>query len=391
MHTYRIKSFMAVVLTLAVVISWSLPASAQIVTLDSFNPTEVGSLCGIGFDAGVIWVHDCSGASIHSYATDGTFLASIPRQGESANDVDLDIAPETLTLGTTTVPAGAVLFINGESGPAEIYALDKDTGDLIATLETSFGVSHVVGGAYHPLRDTFFLVQDLVPGVDDENRIAEIDPATGAVMNTFQITATFSVNYGDIEVSNSTGNLFVVSSNESGIGEFTPTGDFVQVHALPSGVTSLSGIALDCATHEAWVSGTGGDVWRLGSVPCTSYMSAGLECTPGSGTVPFSTQLTVTMENLYTAQTRRVSAHIDVTVAAGNNYPNWRAGFTNIAAGGVYTTMFPVTIPALGSVIGDNHFVLVAEDVTPPPFNQPPYPPAGGTDTDMCTVTAAAP
>lgn len=46
---------------------------------------------------------------------------------------------------------------------------------------------------------------------------------------------------------------------------------------------------------------------------------------------------------------------------------------------------------ALPVVIGDNHVTLVAEDVTPAPYNQPPYPPAGDTDTGRCKVTAFAP
>jgi hypothetical protein len=48
-------------------------------------------------------------------------------------------------------------------------------------------------------------------------------------------------------------------------------------------------------------------------------------------------------------------------------------------------------LPALSSLVGDNTFELVAEDVTPSPYNQPPYPPAGDTDTDICTATGIAP
>ncbi len=40
---------------------------------------------------------------------------------------------------------------------------------------------------------------------------------------------------------------------------------------------------------------------------------------------------------------------------------------------------------------GDNRFVLIAEDVTPAPYNQPPYPPAGDSAADACTVTGTAP
>ena len=44
-------------------------------------------------------------------------------------------------------PAGTLLVINGETGAADIYAVDKTTGAVLATLSTSFGVSHVAQAA----------------------------------------------------------------------------------------------------------------------------------------------------------------------------------------------------------------------------------------------------
>ena len=41
--------------------------------------------------------------------------------------------------------------------------------------------------------------------------------------------------------------------------------------------------------------------------------------------------------------------------------------------------------------MGDNVFTLVAEDVTPAPYNQPPYAASGDTDSGACTVTGLAP
>ena len=70
----------------------------------------------------------------------------------------------------------------------------------------------------------------------------------------------------------STGNLLLVSSAESSIGEFTPDGAFVATHALPAGVSSLSGIGLDEGSGEVWVAGTGGLVWRLGGAPCAASL-----------------------------------------------------------------------------------------------------------------------
>ena len=120
-------------------------------------------------------------------------------------------------------------------------------------------------------------------------------------------------------------------------------------------------------------------------------VDAQLACTPSSGTVPFSTQMSINLTNLYTGQTRRLAGRMDVTIAGGTSYPNWRAGFTNVAAGDSYVSAWMQNIPALGTLVGDNVFSLLVEDVTPSPYNQPPYPMSGDTATDTCVVTGIAP
>jgi hypothetical protein len=169
-----------------------------------------------------------------------------------------------------------MLFINGESGVAEVYAVDTATGSVLATLVTAFGNSHVVGGGYHRTRDSLFLVQDGLGGTF-ANTVAEIDTTTGAVLQTWSTAASFPVNYGDLDVS-AAGNLLIVSSSESTIAEFTPSGALVQEQSLPLGVSSLSGIGALTANGEAWVGGTGGVVWLLGGLPtcgAASYCTAG--------------------------------------------------------------------------------------------------------------------
>lgn len=248
-------------------------SQAQLVLLGQFNPAEVGGIVGAGFDGitDSVWVYGDASASIHRYTRTGTFLSSVSRPGESANDADLGFAPEALTLAATVVPAGTLLMVNGETDAAEIYAIAPATGTVLATLNTAFGLSHVVGGAYHAGRDTFFLVQDRVPaGTANDSVVAEINPIDGSVLNSFKIDnilAGFTVNFGDIEVNPNTGNLFVVSSDETSIAEFTPTGGLVQTLTLPDGVSGLSGIAIDAARHEAWVTSSGGTVYRLGNIP----------------------------------------------------------------------------------------------------------------------------
>lgn len=245
-------------------------SEAALAVVSSFNPSNASDLCGLGVDPknGEVWVYGCSLADVQRYSPAGVYLSAVTRPGESANDVDVELAPVEFTLESTLVGKGSLLFINGETGVAEIYAVDKTSSSVLETLNTAFGVSHVVGGAYHPGRSSLFLVQDSVPAVADRNRIAEINPATGAVLNSFQTTPAFSVFFGDVDVCRSTGNLLVVSSSETSIAEFTADGAFVQYHALPAGVSSLSGIGVDDSKGEIWVAGNGGVVWRMNGDAC---------------------------------------------------------------------------------------------------------------------------
>jgi len=129
---------------------------------------------------------------------------------------------------------------------------------------------------------------------------------------------------------------------------------------------------------------------HLNQTCLTETITVALDCVPGSGTLPFTTQFTASLGNT-TAFSRRVAGHIDISTAGGGTFPNWRNGFTNLSVGETFSTTFNQTIPALGSLIGVNQFTLVGEDVTPAPFNQPPYPAAGDTASDACTVTGLAP
>ncbi len=77
--------------------------------------------------------------------------------------------------------------------------------------------------------------------------------------------------------------------------------------------------------------------------------------------------------------------------ANGDFFPAWRNGYTNVLAGDSYIVQFSQNLPSSGAVVGDNTFVLIAEDVTPVPYNQPPYPASGTTCTATNVVVANAP
>jgi subtilisin family serine protease len=120
-------------------------------------------------------------------------------------------------------------------------------------------------------------------------------------------------------------------------------------------------------------------------------VSVALGCTPGSGVVPFTEQFQVGVTNLYTGFTRTDHVTLDVLTAGGMSIAGWKQGAVNIGPGDTFSTGFNTTIPAAGTVIGDNTFTLTAVDVTAAPYNQPPYPASGDTAVDSCTVTGIAP
>jgi hypothetical protein len=113
-------------------------------------------------------------------------------------------------------------------------------------------------------------------------------------------------------------------------------------------------------------------------------------CTPHSGTLPFATSMWMSLENL-TPWSRRISGRIDAEIANGNLYTNWRAGWTNLESAEVYSSNWTQNLPGLASLVGVNTFTLFGLDVTPAPYNQPPYAPDGGSDSQAFTITAYAP
>lgn len=90
---------------------------------------------------------------------------------------------------------------------------------------------------------------------------------TGTVLASFSTLPDFNVNFGDLEICPETGNLFLVSSTETTLAEFTPAGVLVAEYPLPATVTGLSGLGL-ATGGQAWVTSTDGTVLRIDGVPC---------------------------------------------------------------------------------------------------------------------------
>jgi hypothetical protein len=101
--------------------------------------------------------------------------------------------------------------------------------------------------------------------------------------------------------------------------------------------------------------------------------------------------MTITLTNENPQNVRRIDGRITATLGNGQSYINWRGGYTNIAPLASFVSSWNQSLPAVGPVVGSNVFQLVARDVTPAPYNLPPYLPSGYMDTDMCTVVGIQP
>ncbi len=173
-----------------------------------------------------------------------------------------------------------------------------------------------------------------------------------------------------------------------GISFGNPTGSIDSAVLYTSSVFQEEGFADDVCLR-AWCGVDPGTA--VGAEETTGTVAAQLTCSPASGTLPFVVQFTAQLSNSYTGQLRRLAARVNLTLGAGGYFAGWRAGYTNVAPGESYIAVWNQNLPALGTLLGENQFQLAAEDVTPAPYNQPPYPPAGDTATDACTVTGMAP
>jgi len=118
---------------------------------------------------------------------------------------------------------------------------------------------------------------------------------------------------------------------------------------------------------------------------------AAISCAPSSGTLPYTTNIWAVIGSNHTIERRRLAGRVDITLADSTHYSYYRSGYTNLHPGECYSVSWNQLIPAIPAVVGSNLCKLIAEDITPPPYNQPPYTPSGGTDTDTFVLNASAP
>ncbi len=116
-------------------------------------------------------------------------------------------------------------------------------------------------------------------------------------------------------------------------------------------------------------------------------VGAAISASPSSGTTPFFSGFSTELTNRNPDHHRQFAFQINVTIGTGLFFSNWRRGYDNYAPGFQRVAHWIQVIPDLPTLVGHNTFDLNVEDVTPSPYNQPPYPAAGDTDTATMVLT----
>jgi len=123
---------------------------------------------------------------------------------------------------------------------------------------------------------------------------------------------------------------------------------------------------------------------RIATIDCS------LRCSPESGVAPFPWRISVGLRNLRPAP-RRAAARADLQFPGGGAWENWRSGFFDLKADDATSVSWSVSVPALPTLFGELRLDLTVSDVTSPPWNQPPFTPAGQEIEAGCSVDVAAP
>jgi hypothetical protein len=265
-------------------------------------------------------------------------------------------------------------------------------------------------------------------GPDIENHLAEgfaeltlCDAWTSSFINHFSpdghggvVTCTTDLGYHDLRVPQAVyfDGEVLLTCNEWTDGTYTPGGGwFMEYYYDEGGPKELAdhwdtmeglGPPLHLVSTEfregrdmtLWFEGrldqglTGRLEWQWDElfIRDPGTIAVDLTCQPLLGTVPFTLRFDVDLRNP-SPWFRLLSGRIDVALAGGEYFTNWRRGYTSTTPFETVTMNWTQTIPALPAVLGDNTFHFRGIDTTPTPYNQPPYPPAGDMDMDSCTVT----
>lgn len=226
--------------------------------------TELGD---VAVDAlGKLWVSD--------YASPGKLLKIEPSTGATLASIDytaafgtsygyrqtgLQVLATSMTLGSTSVPAGSLLVFNGNPNPNRVIALNPADGTVIATLRLAGNYS-LTAGLYDAASGKLFITS----GNSPYNQLLQINAVTGALEAAVALPIYVNTRAG-LAVDPVSGNLWVGSSDSTEIIEITRTGAEVRrVDLTPQGPNQqeISGLAF-AADGELLVSSSQGVIYKV--------------------------------------------------------------------------------------------------------------------------------
>jgi outer membrane protein assembly factor BamB len=176
------------------------------------------------------------------------------------NYAGMQIVGAAMTLGSTAVPAGSMLVFNGYVSPDRVAAINPATGAVLASLALD-GNYDLTAGVYDATSGHLFITEHNGPG----NRIVELNAATGAQVNAF--TLPFNVqSWSGLAIDPVSHNLWVGSYSTVGrIYEITRAGVEVRhVDLAAQGIDAneISGLAFG-PDGKLYVGSTQGVVYRI--------------------------------------------------------------------------------------------------------------------------------
>ncbi len=266
-----------------------------------------------------------------------------------------------------------IIGLNTYSSGEFVHCIDSDDGQIIWTIEAPVSGLPAVhdGRVFIGIDDGRFLCLDIETGEEIWSRL---------LSSVWYSGVTVGIDRALVVARNSTTYEYQLLCLD------TDDGEIIWSLTLDGYVRRRPAVVAD---GRIYISTTEYSALCIGEAPTT--VSGSLNCSPISGTLPFQTNMSLTLHNSYLNQSRRGAVAIDVTLGDGSHFTNWRSGYTNLQPGQSRVLLWQTTIPNYPPMVGDNRFEMFTEDVTPAPYNQPPYPPAGDTCTDLAVVTGISP
>ena len=176
----------------------------------------------------------------------------------------LQVLGAAMTLGSTNVPAGSLLFFDGVTNPDRVTAVNTTTGLIITSLILTANYD-LTGAAFDPATGDIFLNE--VNGVG--TRIVAVRATTGAPVNSS--TAPFNVNTpSGLAIDPTTGHLWLGSTAggslvvEYLIGVGGTLTELSRRDLSSQGINQneISGLSFD-SSGKLWVSSTQGELYRV--------------------------------------------------------------------------------------------------------------------------------